>query len=135
MKLGAGFYLSVLAVLVVVLVGPAVLPYLSKLGLTQWAEVATIAQGIAAVILLLYAFVFARELRESIRVRYLEGLSLVRELISTEEAAEDRKWVYQELKRAVRPLSDDDAKRVRKYLFNRVRGRAYAGSQDAPNGC
>ena len=113
MKPGIGIYLTIAGVLVAVFVGPTILPYVSKMSLTQWSDIATIAQGIVAVILLLYAFVFARELRESIRTRHLEGLTMVRELMSTRKAAEDRKWVYQELKRAARPLSDDDAERIR----------------------
>jgi hypothetical protein len=84
-----------------------------QLNLTSFAEIAQIIEAIVASILLIYALVFARDLREAIRARHLDGMKFVRDLIGTEQAADNRRWVYQELEKTVRPLSSEDADRVR----------------------
>ncbi|MBI3244101.1 MAG: DUF4760 domain-containing protein [Chloroflexi bacterium] len=69
-------------------------------------------QSIVEMSLLIFAFIFARELRESINARYLDGMKFVRDLIATEQAANNRKWVYQELEKAVRPLSPENTEKL-----------------------
>jgi hypothetical protein len=68
------------------------------------ANVAQIIEGVAALALL----VVAMEIRESMKARHLEGMRYIKSLISSEEAAEKRKWAYQELRKASWPLSPDD---------------------------
>jgi len=77
-----------------------------------WANYGEIAQGVVAILLLLFSLVIRNELRESVRARYLDGMQTVREFIVTEEAAKTRKWVYSELPKRPRPLSDEDLEKV-----------------------
>ena len=81
--------------------------------LADLASVAQIVQAFVAVILFICAIVVARDIRESIKMRYLDGMKYVREIIATPEAAENRRWVYKELDKVTRPLSLEDANKVR----------------------
>ena len=80
--------------------------------LTNLASLAQIGQAILAAILLIYAVVVARDIRESIKARHLDGMRYVRDLIATPEAAEQRRWVYEELGRVPRPMSIENAAKV-----------------------
>lgn len=76
------------------------------------ANIAQIIEGFVALILLGSALVLAEEIRESIRSRHLDGMRYVRRMIGTDAASENRKWVYQELKKANWPLSSEDDRRA-----------------------
>ena len=84
-----------------------------QMNLTDCAEIAQIAEAIVAFSLLIYALVFARDLREATRARHLDGMKFARDLIATEQAAHSRRWVYQELEKTIKPLSSEDADKVR----------------------
>lgn len=81
--------------------------------LTDLANIAQIVQVIIAVVVFIYAIVIAKDLRESIKARHLDGMKYVRDLIGTQEGANKRKWVYEELENAPKPLSRQDADKVR----------------------
>ena len=70
-------------------------------------------QAIVTVGVLIYGFVVARDIRESAKARYLDGMKYVRELLATPEAVERRRWVYQDLENAESPLSIENLDRVR----------------------
>ena len=80
--------------------------------LIDLASLAQTVQAIVAVVLFIYAIVVARDIRESIKAWHLDGMKYVRDLIATPEAAEQRKWVYEELGRMSRPLSKETAAKV-----------------------
>jgi hypothetical protein len=103
-------------VLVAIIGGALLVFVLSPSDLSRWAHLAEIAQGIAAVVLLFYALLFAGELRESIRARHLDGLRYVWGVIGTREASDERRWVYQtfgEAKAEPSQLSLEELDRVR----------------------
>lgn len=81
--------------------------------LTDLASLAQMVEAVIAIVIFAYASVVAREFRESIKTRYLDGMKYVRDLIATPEAGEKRDWVYNELGNVTRPLSREDADRVR----------------------
>lgn len=70
-------------------------------------------QAIVTLVVLIYGVVVARDIRESVKTRYLDGMKYVRDLLVTPEAAEKRRWVYQDLEKAATPLSPENADRVR----------------------
>src|SRR5882757_299642 len=78
------------------------------------ASVAQLLQALADVGVFIYVVVFAKDLRESIKGRHLDGMKYVREIISTPEAAELRRWVRQDLGSENRPLSSDAIEKVRR---------------------
>jgi hypothetical protein len=78
-----------------------------------YGSVLQILGSLAAVAAFGYGVFVARELRESIKARYLDGIRLVMSLIGTEDASVNRRWVYQELNKAGKPLSPNDDKRLR----------------------
>ena len=83
------------------------------MSLPEWiyyaANVGQFAQAIAAIILL----GIANNIRESIRFRHLDGMKYTSDLIGTQEAAEKRKWVFEELSKMPRPLSSENADKAR----------------------
>jgi hypothetical protein len=81
--------------------------------LADLANAAQIAQAFIALALLIYAVVFAKDIRESVRARHLDGMKYVRDLIATPEASSERGWVYRDLASAVRPLSSEDEDKAR----------------------
>lgn len=81
--------------------------------LTDFASIAQIVQMICAIILLFWAIFIGRDIRESIKARHLDGMKYVRDLLTTPEAAEKRRWVYQDLEKATKPLSAENLDRVR----------------------
>jgi hypothetical protein len=81
-------------------------------GLSDLASVFQIIEGFVAIALLISALVFAEEIRESVRSRHLDGMRYVKSLIGTQEASDDRKWVYQDLKKTSWPLSPEDEVRA-----------------------
>jgi uncharacterized protein DUF4760 len=73
------------------------------------ANIGQFTQAIAAIILLF----IATNIRESIRLRYLEGMKYTRDLIGTPEAADNRRWVHEALSRIPRPFSGENANKAR----------------------
>jgi hypothetical protein len=71
--------------------------------LTGLANIAQLIQGIVVLVLLL----IAADIREAVKSRHLEGIRYVKDLIGSNEASEQRKWVYQELKKISWPLTDE----------------------------
>jgi hypothetical protein len=102
---------GVLLVIVIIVVG-----YILINGF-QWktnqiAKYVQIVSGVLTILLLTIALVFGREIREAVRARHLDGVKYVKELIGTQEASNNRRWVYQELEEANRPLLPEDESRV-----------------------
>ena len=81
--------------------------------LTDFASIAQIVQVICTIILLVWAMFVGRDIRESIKARHLDGMKYVRDLLATPEAVEKRRWVYQDLEKAAKPLSTENLDRVR----------------------
>ncbi len=76
--------------------------------ITTITTIATVIEAGAVVC----ALVLAYEVRESIKTRHFEGMAYVRNLIGTKKAANQRRWVYQELRKKGWPLSDEDQERA-----------------------
>ncbi len=98
--------LTALIVLAVIVVAGIVAKGSSAL--SDIAYVAQVAQGVAALALL----VIAADIRESIKARHLEGIRYIKGLIGSEEASNLRKWVYQELRKAEWPLPPENKKKA-----------------------
>ena len=73
---------------------------------------ANIGQAVQAIATFILLFI-ATNIRESIRLRHLDGMKYTRDLIGTQEAADKRKWVHQELSKIPRPLSGENSGKVR----------------------
>jgi hypothetical protein len=101
--------ITILVVLLVVLAVIVVAAFVvNDATLQKIAYAAQIAQGVAALALL----VIARDIREAIKTRHLEGIKYVRGLLGSEDASERRRWIYQDLRRADWPLSSEDEKKA-----------------------
>ena len=97
--------LAVITLLIVVLAG-FILKGQSIL--SDIANIAQIVEGVVAVVLLL----IAADIRESVKARHLEGIRYVKGLIGSTEASETRRWIYEKLRKAQWPLSDEDGKKA-----------------------
>ena len=70
-------------------------------------------EAIVTMGVLIYGVVIARDIRESVKTRYLDGMKYVRDLLASPEAVERRRWVHQDLNNVARPLSIENADKVR----------------------
>jgi hypothetical protein len=103
------FAAPMIALVVALVLCPLLITLAASLGweLSDLASIFQIIEGFAAITLLVSALVLAEDIRESVRSRHLDGMRYVRSLIGTQEASDDRKWVYQELKKASWPLPSE----------------------------
>lgn len=89
------------------ILGALIAPIKPDSMLGDFANIAQIIEGVVALALLVSVYIVAAEIRESVRARHLDGMRYVRGLIGTEEASDNRKWVYQELKKTSWPLPSE----------------------------
>lgn len=73
------------------------------------SEIAQFAEAGAVV----FVAIIARDIKESIKSRHLEGITYVRNLIGTPQASDNRRWVYKVLRTTTGPLNEDDDQKAR----------------------
>jgi hypothetical protein len=99
------FIFTLISLIAVVTIG---LLFTGQPALSDIGNIAQIIEASIAIALL----IIASDIRESTKARHLAGVRYVKELIGSEEASENRKWVHQDFDLAQQPLSDMDINRA-----------------------